>query len=809
MKNYTICLIHNTHTDVGFTGTQEEIELQQYDFLVQVINILESGNYPAFAWQCENTWQIDNFYDFASEDEKHLLEKWIRLGKIGLSGTYLNMTELSDAQTLDYWACHAREYAKTLGVNSACAMSCDVNGYGWAFADVLSKNGYGYFFASIHTHHGMFPTNRCPSCFRWIGPDGGSVLAFISEHYNLGNELGLCPNSMLSYTIHDKYSKALDSSMLRTDRKITENEELEVAEYRIIRYLEGLEESGYPFEYVPVLASGAYTDNGAPNPAICERVDKLNRIFNDRIHIEITLLDDFFQKIDTPNTKIPTIKGDLPDWWASGTGTDANSVRLYRQAQRNLRLIDKLDKENKYHSADMRRQAMKKAILFAEHTWSYCATVFNPWSIQNKAVELKNKAYAADFHSITETALLRIKRTLGNRAPYVQRKPTWMVINPNHEKRVYPITLSIDSWEYIDGCKFEPQKYELRDDKTGCVIASQIKATSRGPAYETLIELAADEKRKIILAKKNESDNLIDHNAAISTDGIYDIASGENTISPAQIETPCFSIKVKRGEGIVSIYDKTANRELLSNNGISAFACVRDVTPVSEDSGLARKLTRRSMGRNQASFSTKREFATLSNAVITENGSVYAMLELTYQLEGLERNIVRLKIYKQQPIISASIIVTAYGGLSPESLYIALPFDRTPETYIAKAGCCLMRPGIDQLPASCQAFYAVQDGVICQKEDRDVLIVINDIPLVLCGLPEPEPVTLSNGTGDVLAQKPLFAWALNNYWETNFPCNIAGDYEFSITIMSENHKTAHEQLSKIKDFAEGCVVLDL
>ena len=50
MKNYTICLIHNTHTDVGFTGTQEEIELQQYDFLVQVINILESGNYPAFAW---------------------------------------------------------------------------------------------------------------------------------------------------------------------------------------------------------------------------------------------------------------------------------------------------------------------------------------------------------------------------------------------------------------------------------------------------------------------------------------------------------------------------------------------------------------------------------------------------------------------------------------------------------------------------------------------------------------------------------------------------------------------------------------
>lgn len=805
MKQFRICLIHNTHTDVGFTGTQEEIELQQYEFLCRVISILESGNYPCFAWQCENFWQIDNFYEYACEDEKRLLEKWIRLGKIGLSGTYLNMTEIVDAETLDYWAGQARQYAQSIGANSSSAMSCDVNGYGWVLADILSNNGYKYFFGSIHTHHGMFPLNHCPACFRWQGPDGGSVLTFISEHYNLGNELGLCPNSMLSYTIHDKYSKPLDTVMFRTDKETTEKEELEAAEYRIIRYLEGLEKSGYPFEYVPVLVSGAYTDNGAPNEMICERVEKLNRILEGKTQIELTLLDDFFQKIDSSGAEIPCFKGDFPDWWAAGIGTLANSVRLYRGAQRNMRLIEKLDKERKYQNIDIRRQAMKKAGLFAEHTWSYCATVFNPWSLPNKAVELKNAAYAADFHSISERELLRLKRALGNKAPYVRRNPVWTVINPGSADRIHPVSFSIDAWEYIDGCRFAPENYELRDMDTDSVLISQLKATPRGPAYEALVFFKGDERKRIALVKKQESDNLINHNAAISTDGVRDMDSGESTVMPSKIETPYFSIKVKRGEGIVSIYDKSAGRELLTRDGISAFSGVRDVTPIPEDSGIARKLTRRSMGRNQVSFATKRYIAALSNAVITENGNVYALVELTYRLEGLERYVVRLKVYKQEPIISADIIMSVYGGMNPESIYISLPFNGTGNTYIAKTGC-LMRPGVDQLPGTCQAFYAVQDGILCQNDDTDILIAMRDIPLVRFSLPEPEPVVLAESTNEI-GRKPLFAWALNNYWETNFPCNIAGDYQFSVTIMAEGHDSAAEQLIKMKDIMDGGVVL--
>ena len=42
----------------------------------------------------ENHWQIENFYQMADEELKKKFEAYVRSGEIGLSGNYLNMTEL-------------------------------------------------------------------------------------------------------------------------------------------------------------------------------------------------------------------------------------------------------------------------------------------------------------------------------------------------------------------------------------------------------------------------------------------------------------------------------------------------------------------------------------------------------------------------------------------------------------------------------------------------------------------------------------------------------------------------------------------
>ena len=806
MKEFTIFLIHNTHTDVGFTGTQEEIEYQHYDYLLQVISALESGKYSGFRWQCENTWQIDNFYEHASLSEKQLLEKWVRAGKIGLSGNYLNMTEIADSPTLEYWVKHSRDYASSIGANSYSAMSCDVNGYGWAFPDILSNNGYRYFLGSIHTHHGMYPMFRCPVYFRWQGPNGGMILTYISEHYNLGNELGFCQHSMLSYSVHDRFSRRLETTMLCTDAKTTEKEELEVAKYRIQQYIKGLVDSGYELDFAPVLVSGAYTDNAAPNPDICERVDKLNQLLVGKVHIKLSLLDDFFAELEKTGVQIPVVKGDFPDWWASGIGSLPNSVRIYRKAQRNMRLVRKLTCDNKDIDVELNGQAMKNAILFAEHTWSYCATVFYPWSIQNKLVEQKNAAYAACFHSASMKLLLNAKRNLGDKQLRPGRPYSWTVINPNSFDMSYPIRVPIEAWEYVDGCKFDFSKYELREETTGQLLSSQITQTTRGPAFDTVISLGAKSRKTITMTEKHVTDSSAKHGSMVSTDSVRDLYRDEGAIGLSNITTQHFDISIRRDGGLASIIDRATGIELLNGDSIGAFAGIRDVTHISDDTGMARKLVRRSMGRNLVAFSTERYMAKLVNAVVVENGSVYTTVELTYRLEGVERYVVRIKIYKQSPLLTADIVVGMRGGLEPENLYIALPFAAKGDTYIGKAGC-IMRPGVDQIPGTCQSIYAVQDGIIRQNGTKDVLVTMDDLPLVVFGLPQPEKVKLYGDDDSSINSRSMYAVAVNNYWETNFPCNTAGDYQFTVNIMLAEHDCPAGQAERIKAFCEGVTAL--
>lgn len=805
MPKMKIYLIHNTHTDVGFTGTQEEVEYLQYDYLRQVISILESGN-ERFMWQCENMWQIDNFYANADENEKNLLEKWIRKGNIGLSGNYLNMTEVADAETLDYWVKHAREYADRLSVPSESAMSCDVDGYGWGFAGALSRNGYRYFLGSIHTHHGMYPMGKCPSCFYWEEPGGGRVLTFISEHYNLGNELGLCPHSMLSYSLHDKYSRDLEFTMLRTDAGTTEREELETAVYRLRQYKEGLIKSGYPFDCVPVLISGAYADNAPPNAAITERVGKLNRLLDGEIEIEFSVLDTFFRAIEAQAGDIPCFRGDFPDWWASGTGTLPNSVSMYKEAQRFMRLGAKLDPQGKYTDAAMKEEALRNAILFAEHTWSYCATVYYPWSRQNKGVELKNAAYASAFHTLAIRNLLRIKKALGDRQSRVRDEFKWTVLNPHEIRGVFPAALPIEAWEYVDGIKFDPSRYGVWDDTAGKMLTSQVTATTRGPAYIVLAELDAHEKCELRLVKKDTADVPFNHNTSLSTDGVRDIAPTGNVYAPSLIESPFFRIVIEREKGITALYDKVNNVNLMPEGSDDFLSCVRDYTPVALDDGTARKLTRRSMGRSIVSMATRRSRSRLISSVITENGPLYATAELDYAVDGARKYTVKLKVYKTIPRMDAEVILCAEGSLNPESFYIALPLVSDGDTYIGKAGC-VMRPGIDQLPGTCQAFYELQNGIIRQNGGSDLLVQVEDIPLILFGLPESAPVELCGGANTGLNGKPMYLWAVNNYWETNFPCNTAGDYRFGLTFTAVPHDGAREQMERIMASEEGAVVL--
>ena len=106
-KKWRIEVLHHSHTDIGYTERQEFICRQHADFLRQVLDILrrieagEAEEQRGFAWQCENYWQIENFLRSASEKDRADLIRLIRAGRIGLSASYLNRTDLIDETGLE------------------------------------------------------------------------------------------------------------------------------------------------------------------------------------------------------------------------------------------------------------------------------------------------------------------------------------------------------------------------------------------------------------------------------------------------------------------------------------------------------------------------------------------------------------------------------------------------------------------------------------------------------------------------------------------------------------------------------------
>lgn len=345
-------LIHHSHTDIGYTERQEKLMTYHKDFILQAIQILDDiharklTGCEGFKWQCENQWQVENFYAKASLDQIASFEKYVKSGEIGLSGNYLNMTELIDQDVLQSRTMKAKAYGDRIGVQVKSGMTADINGYSWGYPDVLAACGIENLLCALHTHHGMFPLNKKQEPFFWQGPNQDKVLVWVSDHYHIGNVLHLCPRGGSTYMLFDDIHDELQKGIRTSSVEETNQKELEIAKTRILRYVQNLEEEGYRFDFFPMMVSGAVTDNAPPNADIAKRVSDLNRIFDGKLTIKMVTLDEFFDKVREAQS-IPIYEGDFPDWWADGVGSTPNTVKIFREAQRKYDLCRKLDPEDR------------------------------------------------------------------------------------------------------------------------------------------------------------------------------------------------------------------------------------------------------------------------------------------------------------------------------------------------------------------------------------------------------------------------------------------------------------------------------
>jgi len=223
-----------------------------------------------------------------------------------------------------------------------------------------------------------------------------------------------------------------------------------------------------------------------------------------------------------------------------------------------------------------------------------------------------------------------------------------------------------------------------------------------------------------------------------------------------------------------------------------------------------RNAFRRKMGRRRETVNTRTFAAKPRNFSIMDQGDVSVSLKITYDLEGTEECSLLFKLYRHLPRMDAWIRLKKKSCADPEEIQIVFPFqtDGNNETWIDKTGC-VMRPGLDQLPGTCQQFWCLQSGILRRGSTFDLLIACPDTPLVSFGEQQKAPVELCNGQSITLNRGEIRSRIMNNFWETNFALDLGGWHEFRYVITLEPARNPEDQFKRCAALATGLPVLEL
>lgn len=813
MTKKTLYLIHHSHTDIGYTDRQEKISRAHTHYLKSAIHFLEmieQGQAPqwkGYKYTCENYWQVEQFLKKATTQEIALFEKYVEKGLIDISLTYLNLTELVDEAVLDQKFKQATNYVSRYKRQFDSAMTADINGFSWGYADAMTQNGIKNFFTCIHTHHGMFPLFKKQTPFWWQTQKGEKILVWSGDHYQIGNDFLFIPNN--------DQSKQYDAKGF-TDAHW--QAQLAETKTKVFNFFEGLVKEDYPYDFCPVMISGIVTDNSPTSPQMMLGIQKFNEQYGTEIQVELVTLNEFFKILRQKNLDIPTYQGDWADWWADGIGSTPAGVKIYRDAQRKYRLVNKLKNETIKYSQEQYAAAQDNLMMYAEHTWGYHSSVYEPWDAFVNQLDMRKTAYAINANRQISDVLDDTLEQYGQQPNQLYRPNYYKVINPHDHALKALGEIYIQHWQTIDDSYFNQLSndfVEVIDTKTQQVITSQVSNTSRGKRISFYVDLPAKSERIVMLRRKETAEKLDEkyrNQAFMGAERVKDIANYagyENPVTTYGVTTPYFEIKIDQDKGVVAIIDRKTQQELIHPQAKQMpFTGIYEVT-TSET--LDPCSIRRQMGRNRKSQATQRFESQLQTISVIEDGPLYASLLFKYQLEGTQMFDVFWKIYKQKAQIDVAVRIEKDIQWSPENLYLAMPFTygdpNGTQSYIQKTNS-ILRPAIDQLPGSNTEFYLVDNGLCWQNDTHCLFVAPKDTPLVTYGPLDSRLIELCQPTSQSKNKMIAYNWVMNNFWETNFKVDLAGFYEFDYSLyLFEQQEAIEKSVQTASEYNEGFITI--
>jgi len=387
VRKWVIHLIHQTHLDIGYTHTQEDVLKRQVGFLYTALDLIkETADYPEdsrFKWHPEGMWAIDEFLRTATEDKRDEFLDAIRKGSIHLDGFYVHMMSgLGTEEELLQLMQPAKDFERKYGVPVTTAIGSDVPGYTWGLVSAMGQQGLKYLNTAPNNNHRLgflYLLGNKP--FYWTDPSG--------EHRVL---CWMVPNSYIHFwggrhrDVGAAVSQFIDHYLVAQD---------------------------YPYDIAQIRYSIG-GDNGHPDPDLARQVKEWNEKHAYPKIILSTNTRLFSEFEERYGKDLPVLSGDLTPYWEDGAASTSADLAINRRAKEGLdqaeRLWVMLDPTAKLH--DLFSKAWHNAIMYDEHTWGAHCSISKPFSEFTISQEKFKQRFALNTRDVANEILEQATSTV-------------------------------------------------------------------------------------------------------------------------------------------------------------------------------------------------------------------------------------------------------------------------------------------------------------------------------------------------------------------------------------------------------------
>ena len=368
VRKLTVYILPHSHTDIGYTEIQTNIEKKQVNNLLLGIEYArKTKDYPEgsrFVWNVEVLWAADLYLQRMNEQQRKEFFDAVKDGSVALNGMYLNtLTGLCRPEELLRLFKFSTELALKCNTKIDATMMSDVPGSSWGTVAAMAQAGIKYYSTAPNYFDriGDILVKWENKPFYWSSPSGKEkVLVWIPlKGYALSHSIGKLSSDFVS------------------------------------SYTKDLEKTGYPFDIAYIRWSG-HGDNALPDPEICEFVRDWNAKYEwpKFIISSTSMAFSAFEK--KYGDRLPVMKGDWTGYWEDGAGSSALETGMNRASSDRLTQAETL--WSMFNPANFPvktfDEAWRHILLYSEHTWGADCSVTDPESKKTKEQWDIKKSYA-------------------------------------------------------------------------------------------------------------------------------------------------------------------------------------------------------------------------------------------------------------------------------------------------------------------------------------------------------------------------------------------------------------------------------